>query len=197
VNPFKAIWKIIRKADVIVKKADDILDAANVIALMTPTHVDDLVLGIARRYSDLWDEVRYVLNKFTPDELKRQVHFVFVLVGLAFGPEGMKHFSQLSPAEQIGMLEMAPILRTNHTDWPKPLEWVPRTATTWTLPDTWPILAGNTSDLKPIPDRGKWYVKRGYLAFTTEQGIHGRLGFRFDDIDQYVTFPSATLKKIG
>src|SRR5205809_3470598 len=38
------------------------------------------------------------------------VHF-----GKAFGPAGLRHFSELSFAEQIELLTRVPVLRTNHS----------------------------------------------------------------------------------
>ena len=140
------------------------------------------------------DPVTGPLSEFTVDN----IHIAFCLFGLAFGPDGIKHFSQLSPAEKAVMLDRVPVLKSAHTDWPKPLSWVPRTATTWTQPSgrIWPILAGNTTADKPIPDRGRWFVKRGYMAWTTEDGWHIRFGFRWDDVDGYITFPAFTIKKM-
>ena len=56
-------------------------------------------------------------------------------VGLAFGPSNLRHFSVLSSDEQEGLLARVPLLRTNHTDWPGPLRWVPRRWTVWIGPE--------------------------------------------------------------
>jgi len=117
-------------------------------------------------------------------------------VGLAFGPLNARHFSVLSSDEQQALLERVPVLRTNHTDWPKPLSWVPRRWTAWigpapTLAD---VIVGQVTELKPIPKNGEWYVLRGYMASTTKEGIHDRLGWRYDDVDRYFDFPSFTVK---
>lgn len=116
------------------------------------------------------------------------------LMGKAFGPDGIRHFSDLLPHEQSELLARAPILQTNHEDWPDGLEWIPRKVTAYVGPRP-PILEGNTDDAKPIPARGQWFVTRGYLAWTSVAGIHVRMGFRYDDVDHYFEFPSFTIKK--
>lgn len=117
-------------------------------------------------------------------------------VGLAFGPENLRHFSVLSSAEQESLLARVPILKTNHADWPGPLRWVPRRWTTWIgpAPTLASVIVGKVTELKPIPKKGEWYVLRGYMASTTAEGIHNRLGWRYDDVDDYFEFPSFTVK---
>lgn len=161
--------------------------------LSIATQLSPLIQSIEGLFGSKADPVSPIVDRLNPDN----VHFVGRLLGLAFGPEGMTHFSELTSIEQDAMLRRAPVLKTNHSDWPKPLRWVPRTATCWTVPAKWPILAGNTTSEKPIPERGEWYVKRGYLAWTSEDGWHIRMGFRLDDVDGYVTFPSFTIKRVG
>ena len=117
-------------------------------------------------------------------------------VGLAFGPANIRHFSILSSDERERLLARVPILRTNHGDWPAPLRWVPRQWTVWigpapTLAD---VIVGEVTELKPIPKKGEWYVLRGYMASTTAEGIHNRLGWRYDDVDDYFEFPAFTVK---
>jgi len=64
----------------------------------------------------------------------------------------------------------------------------------------------------PIGERGSWQVSRYpngyngmlfktilrklpiYFAFTTRSGIHFRIGARWDDVDDYVTFPVIAIK---
>src|SRR6266566_8469400 len=109
--------------------------------------------------------------------------------GKAFGPPGLRHFSELSLAEQQELLVRVPILKTNHSDFPAPLRWVPRTLLVWTgrAPTKADVIMGeNVRDpLKPIPQPGEWYVLRGYMASTTAEGIHDRFGWRWDDADEY------------
>lgn len=121
---------------------------------------------------------------------------IAVVFGKAFGPDGIQHFSQLDPIAQAELIAQAPILAEKHKDWPKPLQWVPRTVTTWVGPPP-PIIEGNTVDDHPIPDNGKWFCTRGYFAITTVDGWHVRFGFRYDDVDRYITFPSATVKRVN
>ena len=123
-----------------------------------------------------------------------RLNFLAVLIGKAFGPDKITHFSELSPQDQAALLKRVPVLMTRHTDWPEGLNQIPRTVTIWVGPRA-PILQGNTDNSKPIPDRGKWFVTRGYLAWTTQEGIHIRFGFRYDDVDQYYDFPSFTIKR--
>lgn len=124
------------------------------------------------------------------------IDFILVLMGKAFGPDGAIHFSELPPALQTGLLNRVPVLSTHHTDWPAPLNVIPRTSTTWLMLNGQPppIIAGNTSDRKPIPDRGTWFVSRGYMAYQSPEGFYIRCGFRWDDVDLYLTFPAFTVK---
>jgi hypothetical protein len=117
-------------------------------------------------------------------------------LGLAFGPPGLRHFSVLNSGEQQSLLERVPVLKSNHSDWPKPFRWVPRRWTTWVgpAPSLADVIAGEVTLMKPIPQNGEWYVLRGYMASTTREGIHNRLGWRYDDIDNYFEFPSFTVK---
>src|SRR2546430_3411508 len=84
-----------------------------------------------------------------------------VRFGRAFGPRGLIHFSELSTPEQQNLLTQVPILRSNHTDWIKPFQWVPRTAMVWVgpAPAISQVLMGNPiAPLKPVPKPGEWYV---------------------------------------
>jgi len=99
-----------------------------------------------------------------------------------------------------------------HWDYPGPLRWVPRSATSfgWGRPR---LLLGNQKNFegrhpKPIGERGSFQISRYprlpvplnllplYIAFTTPNGYHFRLGARWDDVDAYVTLPSIAVKKI-
>src|SRR6266704_5893185 len=87
--------------------------------------------------------------------------------GRAFGPPNIKHFSELAPDEQQALLARVPVLKTAHTDWMKPFQFLPRTLTTWLgpAPTYADILLGNVSGaptalLKPIPNPGEWWVIR-------------------------------------
>jgi hypothetical protein len=141
-----------------------------------------------------------------------------VRFGKAFGPAGVRHFSELDPAEKGALLERLPILKTNHTDWPSPLRWVPRTFTVWiggAAPTEKDILDGSISvasvkpdgTLLPIPACGDDYVLRGYMASTRPitpglpECLHNRVGFRYDDVEseklgQPVWFLSFALKQV-
>src|SRR5262245_54832721 len=57
------------------------------------------------------------------------------LLGRAFGPEGCRHFSELTMEEQDALVERVPDLDMPHTDWPKGLNWVPRWLTCWVMPN--------------------------------------------------------------
>ena len=113
--------------------------------------------------------------------------------GKAFGPPWLeRHYSALTAADQEALLDRVPVLRGTHTDWPKPFQWVPRTLTVWTgrAPTYADILLGNVAGspndlLKPIPGKGGWYVFRGYMTSVTTEGVADRIGWRYDDIDQY------------
>jgi hypothetical protein len=77
------------------------------------------------------------------------------------------------------------ILNQNHKDWPKLVRWVPRSWTAFIGKPPKKIL-GNAHALKPIPDRGTWWLGLPlYVAFQSKNGIHARLGFRWDDVDHY------------
>jgi hypothetical protein len=123
--------------------------------------------------------------------------FIMVSVGKAFGPQGCKHFSELTPFEQEELFKRAPVLRENHTDWPKPFQWVPRWLTCFVMPNDAPppILAG-TGTIEDIPEPGTYVVVDGYLALTTTSKWHARFGFRWDQTWKYLEFPSVTVKHL-
>lgn len=119
-----------------------------------------------------------------------------VRLGHAFGPPGIIHFSELSEVAQRGLLERVPILKTTHTDWIDPFKWVPRRTVCWIGGTPYTkrhVLEGAVShasildngELRPIPAIGDWYVVDGYMAATTADGWHDRLGWRWDDVDRY------------
>src|SRR5947207_3941813 len=90
---------------------------------------------------------------------QQRINGFLVRFAKAFGPPGLRHFSELSLAEQQELLARVPVLRTAHSDYPAPLRWVSRTLTTWLCPaPTYAdILLGNVSGeptavLKPIPN---------------------------------------------
>ena len=92
-----------------------------------------------------------------------------------------------------------------HNDWPWPFNKISRNTTSFCgEPPT--LVEGDT--LKPIPRPGQFtrqianlhpdtpaWVPRTYYAITYANGIHVRIGTRFDDIDGYYTYPSFTVKK--
>jgi len=59
----------------------------------------------------------------------------------------------------------------------------------------------------PIGERGSWQISRYptaswflrrlplYFACTTRSGVHFRIGARWDDVDDYVTFPVIAIKR--
>lgn len=104
-----------------------------------------------------------------------------------------------------------------HWDYPPGLRWIPRrwTSFCWGAPE---LVMGNqderrvcqkTGDAGPAPigERGSWQISRFpdaprpwrwiplYLAFTLKNGRHVRLGARWDDVDGYVTFPTAASRR--
>ena len=100
---------------------------------------------------------------------------LFKALGQAFRPD-LRHFSDLSEEEQAGRLREVPVLRENHEDWPFPFSGIPRRATVYFGP---PPKSGSKPILKP----GESFVGEGYMTLTTEDGIHVRHGFRYDDVD--------------
>ena len=134
----------------------------------------NLLLGSLTAPLRLWPEQR--INGF------------LTRFGRAFGPPGLRHFSELSLSEQRELLIRVPVLKTAHSDWISPLRWVPRTWTVYLGPapteaSILMVSEGNPDPLKPIPQPGHWVVLKGYMAATTADGIqiHDRLGFRWDD----------------
>lgn len=141
-----------------------------------------------------------VVTAFVAGTLKRlpadYIQAFLVRFGQAFGPVGLVHFSELSSRDQLNLLSRVPVLRGKHLDWPSPFRWIPRTWTCWTgpAPSIDSILMGNIVELKPIPNHGEWVVLDGYMAETTIEGLHYRLGWRWDDVDSYYVL-SFTVKK--
>lgn len=147
------------------------------------------------------------LNQIVINQPKDNLQAFFVEFGAAFGPDGIKHFSELSSEEQRLLLERVPVLKTLHTDWEGPLKNIPRTWTTWvggTAPVLDSVVTGRLSELSirpdgvlyPIPACGDNYVIRGYIAATTTGCLHSRIGWRWDDIDLYWSL-DWTIKKVG
>jgi hypothetical protein len=95
----------------------------------------------------------------------------------------------------------------DHWDWPWPFKYIPRgwTAFKWGKPK---MIWGNQEEVRagdapaPIGEPKSWQVSRFpdapgplkylplYLAFTLKNGRHVRLGARWDDVDDYVQFPT-------
>ena len=158
--------------------------------------------------------LKTLLNLLKPDFLKRMaLKFIkdklgipFRLVSAAFLPLNAEWMPDLPEQERLQMIIDAPVLDTDHDDWPLFFKYVPRSWTTWRVPFPPPKLAGNARLVKwrntdhvfskPIPEPQEYFAAQGYIAFTTKGGIHGRLGARFDDVDNYLTFPAFTLKDI-
>lgn len=156
-----------------------------------------------------WNFLKKLFTKETPVEIlaafisgqlydvpEIRINAWMARVGKAFGPAGIRHFSELSHDEQQALLRRVPVLKTRHEDWPKPLSWVPRRWTCYVgpAPTMTDVIDGNVTEMRPIPKNGEWYVIRGYMASTTQEGIHNRVGFRYDDVDDYWEFPAFTVK---
>lgn len=129
-------------------------------------------------------------------------------LGSKYMPANAVHFSDLSPVEQEALLERAPILRENHFDWL--FLKIPRKWTTWTVPFPPRMVRGNADEVvwiaedgseylycKPIPAPGQWFHNAGrtddivgYRASTDHSGNIDRSGARFDDVDNYMTWPT-------
>lgn len=99
-----------------------------------------------------------------------------------------------------------------HWDYPLAFQWVPRSWTSfgWGRPK---MILGNQVHFmrdspKPIGEKASFQVSRYpdlpiplcwlplYVAFTTRDGVHFRLGARWDDVDSYTQFPSIAVKKL-
>jgi hypothetical protein len=101
-----------------------------------------------------------------------------------------------------------------HWDYPKLLNWVPRgwTAFAWGMPK---MVLGNQKNKKldgtdpvwhpkPIGEPGSWQLSKyplgpwcaWYFAFTLKNGWHFRIGARWDDVDDYVQFPTAARRHL-
>lgn|SRR5678815_3220677 len=148
------------------------------------------------------DVAKAIFNDDLAKEMKswpaERINAWFVRLGKAFGPAGLTHFSELTPPQQDEILAKLPILRRTHDDWAKPFQWMPRKFTAWfgPAPTMADVIEGNVTELKPIPKNGEWYILRGYMTATTEDGVHDRLGWRYDDVDDYYDF-SITLKRVN
>ena len=98
-----------------------------------------------------------------------------------------------------------------HWDYPWPFRWIPRgwTSFGWGQPV---MVWGNQVEFekgspKPIGEARSFQVSRYpalplpfkwiplYVAVTTPGGTHLRLGARWDDVDDYVQFPSVAIKR--
>lgn len=115
--------------------------------------------------------------------------------------------SALPPKLQIFDKDGNVIGSKNHWDWPWPFSKIPRgwTAFKWGAPKK---IAGNQeSEIhgapKPIGEPGSWQLSRyengpwyaWYFAFTLKSGRHFRIGARWDDVDDYVQFPTVASRK--
>jgi hypothetical protein len=105
-----------------------------------------------------------------------------------------------------------------HTDWPRPIQWVPRglTAYKWGKPKK--ILGnqveGRNAAPAPIGEAGSWQISyypeapwwakitglAFYAAYSGKKGDDGkfrhyRVGARYDDIDNYTTILSIASRK--
>jgi hypothetical protein len=121
-------------------------------------------------------------------DLIRDPDDLFRALGKAFRPD-LTHFSDLSLESQIRRRLETPILRELHDDWPVPFNTIERSAT---------VFFGDPpkSGLKPILKPGESYSGDGYMTLTTDEGLHIRHGFRYDDVDNYYTYVPLTIKRI-
>lgn len=106
--------------------------------------------------------------------------------------------------------ELPAHLRRGHDDYPLLFAWIPRswTAFFWGEPS---MMLGNQKHFlgdspKPIGEPGSFQVSRFpdlpipfswlplYIAFTTPNGWHVRLGARWDDVDSYIQVPTIAFK---
>lgn len=99
-----------------------------------------------------------------------------------------------------------------HWDYPWPFHLIPRGWTTfdWGKPEM--VLGNQRARIdgkpKPIGEYGSFQVSRYpdlplpfswfpvYVAFTTRDGLHFRIGARWDDVDAYTQFPSVAIKRL-
>src|SRR5437867_4326929 len=82
----------------------------------------------------------------------------------AVGPPLVRGRAVVTADEREGPLARVPSLRANHTDWPAPLRCVARRWAVWigSAPTLADVIVGKVTELKPIPQKGEWYVLRGY-----------------------------------
>lgn len=98
--------------------------------------------------------------------------------------------------------------RKKHTDYPPGLRWVPRGWTAWRwgepiqIVGSWfggehpkPITEPGTWQLSFFPRAAWWSLWGLYFEFTTAGGLHFRIGARWDDVDDYVEWPSVAIKR--
>lgn len=110
-----------------------------------------------------------------------------------------------------------------HDDWIWPFKLIPRawTAYKWgkpqeqygnlnpDSPSDYSFIVDTYDELfhdfpKPITGLGTWQLSNfpfgprfaWYFAFTTKKGLHFRIGARWDDVDNYVEFPSIAIKRL-
>lgn len=97
---------------------------------------------------------------------------------------------------------------TRHTDYWKFLRWIPRSWTSFCGNPPAKLL-GNEFETaidwkgsvvtypKPIPPPGQWSVNwPPYAALTTKSRWNFHIGARWDDVDNYYTFPSIKIGRL-
>lgn len=131
-----------------------------------------------------------------------------VALGRAYGPEGCRHFSELTLSEQVDLLNRVPILRKTHEDWGA-FKWVPRALTAYVMPGDAapPIIMGDIviddkGEVVDIPKPGDCVITRGYMAWSSAKlpdgsFIHSRFGFRWDRNDKYITITIEPYKRLA
>jgi hypothetical protein len=133
-----------------------------------------------------------IILNFFRGILVAPVQTVIVAFGTAFGPSGAVLLSTRPSSEIESFFTLHPNLSRTHVDWISLLSWVRREYTIWIPVDdaVFPQvkLLGNAKTQKPIPEPDEWWVGQGFITATVEilnMNIHGRLGFRPDDVDGY------------
>lgn len=133
--------------------------------------------------------------------------------GLARASQPFMNYSRYQLVKLLPSRKHLPphLAHRDHWDYPGPLQWVPRGWTTygWGKPA---MVLGNQDHERdgapmPIGEQGSFQISvypdlpapfcwlPVYFAFTLPNGVHFRLGARWDDVDSYVNLPSVAIKK--
>lgn len=157
------------------------------------------LLGLSATSGLVAEMLMGTIGTFIKTYPRHRIEEFLVRAGVVFGPAKLgRHWSQLSADEQEAWLKILPWLSGTHSDFIKPFQWIPRTLFFWEglEPDWDDALPGtNAMTLLPIPGHGETLLLRGYMASTTVEGIHDRLGWRWDDNDHFYEL-SVSLKGV-